>query len=470
MIKKFLLLVACVAVVAALMPSYVGAASPSEGTELTAEQQYTQAIDELQRYLSISETGNIVLNAPNSIVKSINGEVYQTLLAGLQQTNWEIDNGYVVCNPDFTLTYTDKYIEAYSQYLEPGSDVVAVGNAITLSSTSGGITACFSYWWGYWIYLSDDACDAIVLSLEAGAGLVALLSGLFPPFTPIGVIAIGIQAIGAAVLAQINTNDTGIKIRLNKTFVLPVPVIPTWIGPQAGDCGVVTGYVTDHATGNALSYSTITATQSGQVIVEVGSDSNGRYSIALSPGTYMVTASHSGYYDLGKPVTVSDGSYTTRDFQLTHSSGGGGCPFLQVWDGSDYVDEGLLSIHNAEGVDVTYEHVLMTVPARVNGAYEFRLVEHPKTISHIDQIQLHAVLEDGTVEELHLMSAQHSEDGNVLNLLLNSDDCRVEEKGAVHNGGTSQSIDLKFTALRPNAKAVGFIFTIEGYNMICKTC
>jgi len=224
------------------------------------------------------------------------------------------------------------------------------------------------------------------------------------------------------------------------------------------------------ATGAPLAYSTVTVKNSLlQVVQEVQTGNDGRYAIGLSPGIYIVWASHSGYYDLGQPVGVYAGVYTTLNFQLTQGTGGG-CPFLYVWNGNDYVDEGLLDIHNAEGVDVTYEHVLITVPARVNGAYEFRLIEHPKTISHIDQVQLHAVLEDGTIEDLHLMSAQHSEYGNVLNLLLKSDDLRVQEIGADHNGGTSQSIDLKFTAVRPNAKAVAFVFTIEGYNMICKVC
>jgi len=468
MIKKLLALVVCLAIVAALVPSYVGAASPSKATGLTLEQQYTQAIDELQRYLSISDTGNIVLNAPNEIVKSINGEVYQTLLGGLEQTNWEIDNGYAVCNPDFTLTYTDKYVEAYSQYWELGSDVIAEDYAFALSSTSGGIDGFYSYWWGYWIYLSDNSCDSIRNALLAGAGLIVILTGIFPPAAPIDWIAMGIMAVGAALIEQFNINDTGIKIRLNKTFLPFPPVIPTWVGAQPAGCGVVTGRVTNYETGAYLSYSTITVKQSGQVILEVGTDSNGRYSIALSPGVYLVTASHSGFYDLTIPVGTSDGSYTTLNFRLHPSTGGGGCPFLQVWDGSDYVDEGLLNIHNAEGVDVTYEHTLATMPEPVNGRYAFRLTEHPKTISDIDQVQLHAILEDGTVEELPLRKAWHSEDGNVLNLLRRSDDRRVEELGADHNGGTSQSIDLEFAALRSNAKAVAFVFMIEGNNMIIK--
>jgi hypothetical protein len=147
---------------------------------------------------------------------------------------------------------------------------------------------------------------------------------------------------------------------------------------------------------------------------------------------------------------------------------GGGCPFLQVWDGSKYVNEGLLNIYDAEGADVTYEHALTAVPQPVNGAYEFRLIEHPKTVSDIDQVQLHAQLEDGTIVELPLILAQHSENGDVSKMLLNHDGRKVEEKGADYNGGTSQSIDLKFAALGTNIKAVGFILTIEGNNPYSK--
>ena len=49
------------------------------------EQEYTRATNKLERYLSISETGNIVLDAPKGIVNSIDSEVYQALLAGLEQ-------------------------------------------------------------------------------------------------------------------------------------------------------------------------------------------------------------------------------------------------------------------------------------------------------------------------------------------------------------------------------------------------
>lgn len=41
--------------------------------------------------------------------------------------------------------------------------------------------------------------------------------------------------------------------------------------------------------------------------------------------------------------------------------------------------------------------------------------------------------------------------------------------GAEHNGGTSQSINLKFLTLPPSFKVVDFLFVIEGNNQIDKS-
>ena len=148
--------------------------------------------------------------------------------------------------------------------------------------------------------------------------------------------------------------------------------------------------------------------------------------------------------------------------------GSGGCPILYVYDGSEYVEEGLLDIHNPEGVDVVYEHTLVTTPQCVDGAYLLRLTEHPKTHSYIDQVKLYAMLEDGTLKELPLIWAWHSEDGNVLPQLLHSVEWKADTLGADLNDGTSQSIDLKFAALSPNLEIAGFMFQIEGNNMLIK--
>jgi len=149
-------------------------------------------------------------------------------------------------------------------------------------------------------------------------------------------------------------------------------------------------------------------------------------------------------------------------------SGGGGCPILSVWNGTDYFEEGLLNIHNSDGIDVVYQHTLVSTPQSVNGAYLMRLTEHHQTHSYIDQVKLYAILEDGTMKRLPLIYAHHSEDGNVLPQLLFSDEWKTDTLGADHNNGTSQSIDLKFAALSPNLEVTGFMFQIEGNNRIAK--
>jgi len=190
----------------------------------------------------------------------------------------------------------------------------------------------------------------------------------------------------------------------------------------------------------------------------------------LGPGytdSISYTADSSGYWRIQIYIQSGEAKYS---FYVTNpsSGGGGGCPILYVYDGKEYASEGLLDIHNPDGIDVTLNHTLTTTPKRVNDEYLLRLIEHPQTISHIDQVRLFAILEDKTLIELPLILAIHSENGDVLPQLLSSDDWKTDILGANWNNGTSQSIDLKFQALAPNVRAIGFIFQIEGNNRIVK--
>jgi hypothetical protein len=115
-------------------------------------------------------------------------------------------------------------------------------------------------------------------------------------------------------------------------------------------------------------------------------------------------------------------------------------------------------------MDLTTFHTLSTTPKSIHHTFSLRLTEHPYTHSYIDQVKLYAELEDGRMIELPLISAIHSEDGNVLPQLLFSDDWRTDTLGAIHNNGTSQSIDLKFIAPPPILKIKDFVFQIEGFN------
>jgi parallel beta-helix repeat protein len=140
-----------------------------------------------------------------------------------------------------------------------------------------------------------------------------------------------------------------------------------------------------------------------------------------------------------------------------------GCPFLYVYDGEEYVNEGLLNIDSPTGSDISVNHTLNTQPQRVGDTYLFQLVESQLTVSHVDQVALYAVLEDGTTVKLSLNSAWHKDQGNVLPQLLDDDGWRTDLLGARWtSNGISQSIQLAFSALASNIRIKAFIFCIDG--------
>ncbi|MEJ2252279.1 MAG: hypothetical protein P8Y97_21775 [Candidatus Lokiarchaeota archaeon] len=147
--------------------------------------------------------------------------------------------------------------------------------------------------------------------------------------------------------------------------------------------------------------------------------------------------------------------------------GGGGCPILSIFNGSDYLEEGLLDIHNPESFDLITIHEIYAEPNAIENRFLLKLTEHPKTISHIDRVQLYGLLSDNLLVPLPLISAIHCELGDVTQILRYSDDLRVVELGADHNEGQSESINLKFLAFSYlNFKEL--IFVIEGYNVLVK--
>jgi len=189
--------------------------------------------------------------------------------------------------------------------------------------------------------------------------------------------------------------------------------------------------------------------------------------------TYTVEKEHTLYWDYNGYnyyLHIYSGRLFDVNMYMYYAGGSGGCPILYVYNGSEYVAEGLLNIHNPNESDVIVRHILTATPKAVDHAYLLRLVEHPKTHSYIDHVKLYAVLESGEIIELPLISAVHSEYGNVLPQLLFSDDWRTETIGANFNNGTSQSIELRFLAVPEisHLKVAGFIFVIEGYNPYIK--
>jgi len=179
-------------------------------------------------------------------------------------------------------------------------------------------------------------------------------------------------------------------------------------------------------------------------------------------GSYRYTFSYWEDSSTSNPRAVDVFSAKTIKayYYREYIGGGGGCPILSVFDGSGYVEEGLLDIHQPEGIDVITEYSLVIKPQLVRGTYLLRLQEHPQTHSYIDQVRLYAVLANGRKVELWLLSAFHSVHGNVKRELLFSDDFKIDTEA-------NESIYLKFSAL-PHVNVKAFIFEIEGHNMIVK--
>jgi len=160
-------------------------------------------------------------------------------------------------------------------------------------------------------------------------------------------------------------------------------------------------------------------------------------------------------------------NYIDKDKFGAPPGGGGGCPILYTFNGTEYIEEGLLDIHDIDGIDRTYIHTLQTAPYPLNNKINLQLTEHPKTISDIDHVRLYGRLENGQWVSLQLKSAIHSTIGEVKNQLKHSDDLRVTELGEEHNNGISETIDLEFVMER-DTDFLEFIFIIEGNNIMIK--
>lgn len=203
-----------------------------------------------------------------------------------------------------------------------------------------------------------------------------------------------------------------------------------------------------------------------QFKIGTGEWSDADYDVSNDIWTWDWRVRESGRYTISCRAYDARGNYKDTSKSVIVRMGAG-CPILSVFDGESYIEEGLLDIHNPDGIDIIYEHTLITQPALTDNRYLLRLTEHPKTISHIDRVELWGELSNGKMVKLQLISAIHDELGQVRHLLWFSDDRKVDELGADYNNGISQSIDLMFVVPR-SVTFISFRFIIEGNNPIIK--
>ena len=178
---------------------------------------------------------------------------------------------------------------------------------------------------------------------------------------------------------------------------------------------------------------------------------------------FLTVTAEAWYKDLSNDnlYTIS----TSSTLNMYVSSGGGGgepCPTLFVWNGTGYVDYGVINIHDPLGEDVIQEVPVLAVDVEINKhKATFRLREGWPGLefseSDIDQVKLYAVDSNGQYYLCPLIKAKHSQQGSVLLKLLLSDDYKVKIT-------LLETIDLTFIVPYPNVQ--GFTFVIEGNNML----
>jgi hypothetical protein len=177
------------------------------------------------------------------------------------------------------------------------------------------------------------------------------------------------------------------------------------------------------------------------------------YSESIS---YVANYTGNWRFRIYRPTSsAGEGQYT---FSLSFP-GPGGCPTLFAWNGSGYVDYGVINIHNSSEEDVIRQVGIDPNDVCVhNYVAVLRLREGWPSLnfseSFIDKVRLYAVIE-GVLLPCPIISATHCTNGNVLPRLLSNDDWKVKMT-------LMETIDLAFVV--PYQNVNGFIFTIEGCN------
>ena len=127
-----------------------------------------------------------------------------------------------------------------------------------------------------------------------------------------------------------------------------------------------------------------------------------------------------------------DGIYKLK---LTVTSGGGGCPYVHVWNGDEYViDNNILPMAElSDGADVEDYYKLEQTLVPQTGKYQLLISEFESEHSYLDQIKLLAVDHDS---EVNIAVAP---DGEILTYKN-----PVAPLSAVDNNGTNRLDDISF--------------------------
>ncbi|MBY8880530.1 carboxypeptidase regulatory-like domain-containing protein [Actinacidiphila acidipaludis] len=183
------------------------------------------------------------------------------------------------------------------------TDVSAVADPVT------GVSVYQTYGGGGWaVYGGTSASSPIIAAVYASAGTPT--AGSYPnayPYTQ------------RSALNDVTAGDNGTCTPAALCTAGPGYDGPTGLGTpngltafRSGPHGVISGTVTDHATGAAIAGATVKAGD-----YSATSDAAGAYKLDIPPGSYDVTASAYGYGSAtDNGVALADGATVTESFAL----------------------------------------------------------------------------------------------------------------------------------------------------------
>jgi len=265
----------------------------------------------------------------------------------------------------------------------------------------------------------------------------------------------------------------------------------TWLyGPLISDAETKTWVITDWYTGEIdkigikiygedgdyaqFDYIAITNNVALTIVAGSGGTTNpspGTYEYSQKTSVQATATPDTDYYfrywsldgqiiGYAQTITVTIDANHTLKAHFIHPSGTG-CPALLAWNGTDYVNYGVINIHDIEN-DAIREVSVSTEDVSLAGyKAKFKLREGWEGLNYshslIDQVKLYAVDSNGNLYLCPLIQAQHNEQGNVLLQLLLSDNYRTDTY-------LMQTIDLTFIVPYPQQMIVNFVFVIEGHN------
>ncbi len=185
----------------------------------------------------------------------------------------------------------------------------SVADVSAVSDPETGVSVYQTYGGSGWaVYGGTSAASPLIAGVYASAGTPA--AGTYPNAYPYA---------QAGTLNDVTQGDNGSCTPASLCTAGPGYDGPTGLGTpngldafRSGPHGVISGTVTDHATGGPIAGATVKA---GDHVATSGAD--GTYKLDIPPGTYDLTASAYGYSDgSAAGVALSDGGTVTESFAL----------------------------------------------------------------------------------------------------------------------------------------------------------